>query len=845
MMMSRFSANDFPSLLVANATMGVIIDHEYLGIEYEKTFEVLKETIERVIREDLRGAGLNVKYYSWTKINFNKDFTVVFSIASCAATWEIFEHVRKERLLLLAITDPDCPRLPLHEALTIPRIKIGVELPQILVDIRTSHSVNWKTATILYDDIFDRDTISRVASSLSVESDSLAMSVSLLKLNSSTDLYERRENIKKSLSTFPTRSVGANFMVIATIPMTIIEVATELNMINTASQWLFLVSNPRKTNVTQLITYIKEGGNVAIATNNTIIDGSCSLGENCLYHELLKNFAMSLSKLVREEETIYSQISDEEWESIRLTKRERRDNMLEFIKDRLRDVQQCKPCVNWKFESAETWGLRFDNTEGGKLKAFKPILTYSAVWDPINGFVHYDNLFPHIAHGFRNRTIPIAIYHNPPWQIVSYNEAGEVKSMRGISVNILNELAVKLNFTYAVHNVERSGNRTTYSFWDDFNVTADDDMKATFGLPSDVLELLTENTVLFGAIALTVHETYEKVLNFTFPISVQAYGMMIPRPKELSRLYLFLSPFTVDTWVCLSLTMALIGPLFYVVHYLSPYHEHHHITKKGGLFKIQNCFWYMYGALLQQGGMYLPRSDSGRIIVGTWWLVVLVVITTYCGNLVAFLTFPKMEIPVNTVGQLVNQKHGFTWSIRSNTYLESYLKETEIEKYVRLNDSTETHDSVTNGTISRVRGGKHIIIDWETNLLHIMRKEFLETDKCEFTLSNEKFLDEKIGLILPTNSPYLNIFNNEIYRMLQMGFIQKWLSEYLPKKDRCSSKASSIEIENHTVNLKDMQGCFLVLVIGIIAALFVIVFECCCKRYRVLDETKLIKPFVK
>lgn len=107
-----------------------------------------------------------------------------------------------------------------------------------------------------------------------------------------------------------------------------------MNMIDTSSQWLFLISNPRKTNVTQLVTYIKEGGNVAIATNNTIVNGSCNVGEECLYHELFKNFAMSLSKLVREEETIYSQISDEEWESIRLTKRERRDNMLEFIKVR-------------------------------------------------------------------------------------------------------------------------------------------------------------------------------------------------------------------------------------------------------------------------------------------------------------------------------------------------------------------------------------------------------------------------------------------------------------------------------------------------------------------------------
>lgn len=46
-----------------------------------------------------------------------------------------------------------------------------------------------------------------------------------------------------------------------------------------------------------------------------------------------------------------------------------------------------------------------------KLKTFKPVLTVAAVWEPINSFIQFDNIFPHIAYGFRNRTIPIAIYH--------------------------------------------------------------------------------------------------------------------------------------------------------------------------------------------------------------------------------------------------------------------------------------------------------------------------------------------------------------------------------------------------------------------------------------------------
>lgn len=85
------NANDFPSLLVANATVGkqriininylcltfhlfsaILLDHEYLDNEYVTTLEKVKIIIEKVLREDLKDGGLVIKYYSWTEINFNK-----------------------------------------------------------------------------------------------------------------------------------------------------------------------------------------------------------------------------------------------------------------------------------------------------------------------------------------------------------------------------------------------------------------------------------------------------------------------------------------------------------------------------------------------------------------------------------------------------------------------------------------------------------------------------------------------------------------------------------------------------------------------------------------------------
>lgn len=186
------------------------------------------------------------------------------------------------------------------------------------------------------------------------------------------------------------------------------------------------------------MSFVKEGGNVAIATNTSITDGSCDKTNDCLYYELFRNFAWALSKIVREEEAMYGQISDEEWEAIRLTKRERRDSMLGYIKVRfvqmfllvillmrfccqrfLRETPMCHGCIRWKIEAAETWGLRFDDNVGDKLKEFKPKMTDAALWEPINGLVILDAVFPHIAYGFRNKTLPIAIFHVRFWFVAS------------------------------------------------------------------------------------------------------------------------------------------------------------------------------------------------------------------------------------------------------------------------------------------------------------------------------------------------------------------------------------------------------------------------------------------
>lgn len=172
------------------------------------------------------------------------------------------------------------------------------------------------------------------------------------------------------------------------------------------------------------------------------------------------------------------------------------------------------------------------------------------------------------------------------------------------------------------------------------------------------------------------------------------------------------------------------------------------------------------------------------------------------------------------------------------------MRNSDEPKYNRLLRGSDFTKDVTPEIIQKVRTGKHIYIDWKSNLQYIMKKEFLVNDRCDFSLGIDDFIDERIAVVMPENSPYLNLINGEIKRMHQMGFIDRWLKEYLPKRDRCWN-VGKIEVSNHTVNLDDMQGSFLVLIIGCFIGLMTICCEFVWKKRASLKEQTVIKPFVK
>lgn len=191
------------------------------------------------------------------------------------------------------------------------------------------------------------------------------------------------------------------------------------------------------------------------------------------------------------------------------------------------------------------------------------------------------------------------------------NASGHLIEMKGLVFDIIHELSRSLNFTYTVLISERKSNTSVYS---------EDDMaeSLTSSIPEAVTNMVQRKMIAISACAFTITPKAKEIINFTMPISTQTYTFLVARPKELSRALLFMSPFSgyvslfifiiiiatklnFQAWLSIAGVLVLMGPILYAMDRLSPVYRYKGISIKGGLSSIENCIWYMYGALLQQG----------------------------------------------------------------------------------------------------------------------------------------------------------------------------------------------------------------------------------------------------
>ncbi|XP_055956921.1 glutamate receptor ionotropic, kainate glr-3-like, partial [Patella vulgata] len=315
-----------------------------------------------------------------------------------------------------------------------------------------------------------------------------------------------------------------------------------------------------------------------------------------------------------------------------------------------------------------------------------------------------------------------------------------------------------------------------------------------------------------------------KVMDFSFPFfhDYSAVLFKMPDPNR-SKWRKLAEPFKWQVFVCIIASFLLLTFLLYTLERCNPFY----VTQNKKRYSFLDMILYVYGAMLIQGGPNQPKSSSGRFLVAFWWLFSIIVAATYSGNLIAFLTVAKDKPPFETLDELGSQ-NTYRWGTLGGT--SSKGKEVQqlwegVSEFIKsdpdvLSESTAVH-------MEKVETG---------NYAYIADKGMLEIEmakKCDWVFLKELFFPLQYGVGLPKDSPFYNLFYDEMLRIYETGLLQIWKQRWWPKQGTCKGSLIS---EVRKIELIDIQSAFYVIALGIAIASTIILGEIIYTRQKKKSE---------
>jgi hypothetical protein len=441
----------------------------------------------------------------------------------------------------------------------------------------------------------------------------------------------------------------------------------------------------------------------------------------------------------------------------------------------------------------------------GQDQDFDVKVTDRGEWTPSKGFASKNFVFPvwiQNTKDFGNRTIKVAIFDQPPRTLV--NEKNGICNVSGATVEIIKLLAERLNFT-----IEWVCGNKTFGEW------------------SGVMKLLTTKKVDMAANPFWKLPSWKKKLKWSRAFTEESAVMMVQKSTE-DHNWLWMLPFTWDVWYCLILSVIVVSPFIWYVNNRCKYYDYNNIRRDKGLFSLVNCYYYTYGAFVGQGGDYLPPCITTRTIVAFWWLFVIVVATTYSGNLVACLTFPKIFQPIQNVQDLLNG-----WFISWATQLGGTLQEvTNIEKHQpihRLAQGMKYYDFEKHREYVLDEVG-HDSLAWiglDEQVKYYVSVDYLTRGTCRLHKAKEDVYRAPVyfPFRIDFETELIKAINEQLMDLGAAGFIVHWMKYYEQLGNDCLHPNLIYAGDVRKIELLHMYGSYVILALGMTASLIVFALE--------------------
>ncbi|XP_076465417.1 glutamate receptor ionotropic, delta-1-like [Babylonia areolata] len=493
------------------------------------------------------------------------------------------------------------------------------------------------------------------------------------------------------------------------------------------------------------------------------------------------------------------------------------------------------------------WTLRREGEEG----VFSVV--GSLVFPPLPAPLTRDVIFPNPLFGLGGRNIRVVVKELNIYSVVKRNDSGRVY-YEGVSIDLLNELSVRANFTYTLLHAPPDGS---------FGQELDN------GEWDGPIGMLTrqEADLAVGYFSLTSER--KAVADATSPYFIENAAIVFRKEslKELpDYLSFFLHPFQTLIYVVVLVSLVLVLLLLMTMEcwrmLLLPGGGGGGVVGGGGAgagggggggrrgvpgrasavtaLIVDDLEILVAGLLKQSFDTRRILSRAGAVLVMSWWLFALVLTSVYSSQLTSTLTVVPRSLPFTSMEQLI-QQDTYVWGVMGGTAMETMLQNSNIQVfqdyYQGVLNFAKTDPMVLSPDLevhnNRVLQGHYahfVFFDSELNKL-------LALD-CRVAQIPEPYVTIPFVFYLQKGCPYTSLLSRHIERIVAAGLVTVWRKRWLPTNPECGV----VEHTSRAIEVTDTQSAFYMAAIGLLAAGGLLTLERLYLSYTQLDSRRCTLP---
>ncbi|KAJ8561139.1 hypothetical protein K7X08_027329 [Anisodus acutangulus] len=321
----------------------------------------------------------------------------------------------------------------------------------------------------------------------------------------------------------------------------------------------------------------------------------------------------------------------------------------------------------------------------------------------------------------------------------------------------------------------------------------------------------------------TIISNRSQFVDFTLPYTESGVTMMVPiKDDNRDNAWVFLKPLTWELWLTSFCSFVFIGFVIWLLE-----HRVNEDFRGPPWHQVGMMFWFSFSTMVFAQKERIV-SNLARFVLIIWFLVVLILTSSYTASLTSMLTVQKLQPTVTDVKELVKNKEYVGY--QPGSFVVGLLRKMNFDedRLKAYNTPEECVELLSKGSAN---GGIAAVFD---EIPYV--KLFLANYCSKFTTIGPTYKTDGFGFAFPIGSPLvpdvsravLNVTEGE--KMVQIE--RAWFGE-----STCSD--SSTSLSSNSLGLDSFWGLFIIALVAAILALLIFLGKFIHEHWHIIRQSNL------